>query len=235
MPHGMSHNHSLLAELPPTLVESAKMSITGALAASTHSTYTSGILRFNQFCDNWNITEGARMPASYGLLCAFIGEYKGTISGKTVRSWLLGIYAWHLANHAQWFGDDKWVQMAHTSANKEGAHHRRPLRAPVSIKHLLALQRAISLSDSFHALVWAVALVTFFGCCRLGETTVPLPSSFDAHYYAPRSTVYVYPTAVSSPTYYLFLAPPLTLFTTALILSLFGFPGQRRCMRRVPL
>jgi hypothetical protein len=24
------------------------------------------------------------MPASYGLLCAFIGKYKGTISGKTI-------------------------------------------------------------------------------------------------------------------------------------------------------
>jgi hypothetical protein len=168
------------------------MSITSTLAASTHSTYASGILRFNQFCDKWNITEGARMPASYGLLCTFIGKYKGTISGKTVRSWLSGIHAWHLANHAQWFGDDKWVQMAHTLANKEGAHHKHPLHAPVSIEHLLALQRAISLSNPFHASVWAVALVTLFGCCHLGETTIPSPSVFDARHHAPRSTMYAY-------------------------------------------
>jgi hypothetical protein len=129
------------------------------------------------------------MPASYGLLCAFIGEYKGTVSRKTIRSWLSGIHAWHLTNHAQWFGDDKWVQMAHTSANKEGSHHKRPLRAPVSIKHLITLQRAILLSDPFHASVWAVALITFFGCRWLGETTIPSASSFNP---VLRSTAYVY-------------------------------------------
>jgi hypothetical protein len=187
-PYGMSHDHLLSADLPPALVESAKMSITGALAASTRSTYASGILRFNQFCDKWHISEGARMPASYGLLCAFIGEYKGTISSKTIRSWLSGIRAWHLANHAQWSGDDKWVQMARTSANKEGAHHKCPLRAPVSIEHLLALRRVISPSDPFHASVWAAALITFFGCRRLGETTVPSSSAFDIRYHIVRST-----------------------------------------------
>jgi hypothetical protein len=132
------------------------------------------------------------MPASYGLLCAFIGEYKGTISGKTIRSWLSGIRAWHLANHARWSGDDKWVQMACTSANKEGSHHKHLLHAPVSIEHLLALRRAISLSDSFHASVWAVALVIFFGCHCLGETTVLSPSAFDARYHASCSIVYIY-------------------------------------------
>jgi hypothetical protein len=152
-PYGLSHDHSLLAEFPPALVKSAKMSITGALAISTGSTYASGILHFNQFCDYWDIAEGDRMPASYGLLCAFIGEYKSAVSGETIRSWLSGICAWHLTNHAQWFGDDKWVQMARISANKEGSHHKRPLHAPVSIEHLLALQRAISLSDPFHASV----------------------------------------------------------------------------------
>lgn len=138
-PYGLSHDESLLTELPPALVESAKMSITSALAASTRSTYAAGPLRFNQFYDHWQISECARMPASYALLCAFIGNHKGTVSGKTIKSWLSGLRAWHLTNHAPWYGDDKWVQMAHISANKEGSRHKRPLRAPVSIEHLLAL------------------------------------------------------------------------------------------------
>ena len=50
-PYGISHDESLLAELPLALVESAKMLITGALAMSTRSTYAASILRFNQFCD----------------------------------------------------------------------------------------------------------------------------------------------------------------------------------------
>ena len=190
-PYGISHDESLLAMLPPALTELAKMSITGALAVSTRSTYAAGILRFNQFCDIWQISESARMPASYALLCAFIGNYKGANSGRTIRSWLSGIRAWHLINHAAWYGDDKWVQMARISANKEGSRHKRPLRAPVSIEHLLALQRAIIFTDHFHAAVWAVALVTFFGCRRLGETTVGSKSSFDPNLHVLRSAVYV--------------------------------------------
>ena len=191
-PYGLSHDSSLMTELPSALVESAKMSITGALAISSRSTYAAGLLRFSQFCDRWQISEDARMPASYALLCAFIGNYKGTISGKTIKSWLSGIRAWHFTNHAPWYGDDKWVQMARISANKEGSRHKRPLRAPVSIEHLLALRRAIDISTHFHAAIWAVALVTFFGCRRLGETTVSSASSFNPDLHVLRSAEYVY-------------------------------------------
>jgi hypothetical protein len=190
-PYGLSHDDSLLAELPPALVESAKMSITGALATSSRSTYAAGLLRFNQFCDRWQISEGTRMPASYALLCAFIGNHKGATSGRTIKSWLSGIRAWHLINHAPWYGDDEWVQMARTSANKEGSQHKRPLRAPVSIEHLLALRRVLILSNPFHAAIWAVALVTFFGCRRLGETTLKSVSSFDPGLHVLRSAEYV--------------------------------------------
>jgi hypothetical protein len=191
-PYGLSHDESLLAELPPALVESAKMSITGALATSSRSTYAAGLLRFNQFCDRWQISEGTCMPASYALLCAFIGNHKGATSGRTIKSWLSGIRAWHLINHAPWYGDDEWVQMARTSANREGSQHKRPLRAPVSIEHLLALRRAlVLLSNPFHAAIWAIALVTFFGCRRLGETTVKSASSFDPGLHVLRSAEYV--------------------------------------------
>ena len=131
------------------------------------------------------------MPASYTLLCAFIGNYKGTNSGKTIRSWLSGIRAWHLANHAIWYGDDKWAQLARISANKEGSQHKHPLRAPVSIEHLLSLRRAIIATNNFHAAIWAVALVTFFGCHRLGETTVSSISAFNPGLHVLRSAVYV--------------------------------------------
>ena len=191
-PYGLSHDESVLAELPPALAESAKMSIMGALATSSKSTYAAGILRFSQFCDRWQISEVARMPASYALLCAFIGNHKGSVSGKTIKSWLSGIRAWHLTNHAPWYGDDGWVKMARISANKEGSRHKRPLRSPVSIEHLLALRRAINKSNHFHAAVWVVALVTFFGCRRLGEIILTSVSSFDSNFHALRSTMYVY-------------------------------------------
>jgi len=129
------------------------------------------------------------MPASYALLCAFIAEYKGRQSGKTIKSWLSGLRSFHLVNHAPWNGDDEWVQFARTSANKEGTEHKRPLRAPVSIEHLSCLRRALNLSDPFHAAVWAVALCTFWGCRRLGETTVSTAAAFDGKYHVLRSTL----------------------------------------------
>ena len=132
------------------------------------------------------------MPASYALLCAFIGNHKGLTAGRTIKSWLSGLRAWHLINHAPWYGDDKWVKMARISANKEGSRHKSPLRAPISIEHLLVLRRAITMSNSFRAAVWAVALVTFFGCRRLGETTVSSMTSFDPSLHVLHSAKYVY-------------------------------------------
>ena len=80
--------------------------------------------------------------------------------------------------------------MARISANKEGHRHKRPLCVPVSIEHLVVLRRAIHLSNPFHAAIWAVALVTFFGCRRLGEIILSSTSTFDDKYHVLRSTQY---------------------------------------------
>jgi len=151
--------------------------------------YGAGLLCFTQFCDKWDITEEDCMPASYSLLCAFIGKHKGLQSGNTIKSWMSGLRSWHVMNHAPWYGDDDWVQLARTSANKEGTKHKKPLRAPVSIEHLSALRRAIDISNPFHAAVFSAALATFFGCRRLGETTVTTAAAFDKHYHVLHSAV----------------------------------------------
>ena len=132
------------------------------------------------------------MPASYALLCAFIGEHEGRQAGGTIRAWLSSICSWHLINHAPWYGDDSWVHLARISANKEGTKHKLPLHAPVSIEHLSCLRRSLDLSNPFHAAVWAVALVTFWGCRRLGETTLTVAVALDPKYHVLRSTKYVY-------------------------------------------
>ena len=130
------------------------------------------------------------MPADYAFLCAFIGEYKGRQSDNTIRSWLAGLRSWHIMNHAPWHGDDNWVHLARTSTNKEGAKHKFALRAPVSIEHLSCLRCALDISNPFHAAVWAIALITFFGCRRLGETTLSTAAAFDPKYHVLHSTKY---------------------------------------------
>jgi hypothetical protein len=191
-PFGIQHRSQLSSIIPEVLVDPVLMSIRGALAPQTKSSYAAGLLRWTQFCDKYSIPEADRMPASYALICAFVAEHKGLQIGGVIKNWLSGIRSWHVINHAPWYGeDDPWVDFARKAANKEGAKHKRPLRAPISIEHLASLRGAISLSDPFHTAVWAVALCTFWGCRRLGETTISVEASFDESYHVLRSSPYV--------------------------------------------
>jgi len=208
-PFGSRHHAAVAQRLPPPLLESALMAIWGALAPNTKSTYGASPLRFTQFCDKWAIPEEDHMPADYALLCTFIGEFKGLQSGNTIRSWLSGLRSWHIINHAPWYGDDSWVHLARTSANKEGAKHKLAPRAPISIEHLSCLLRSLDLSTPFHAAIWAVALVTFFGCRHLGETTVSVGAAFDPNFHVLRSTKFVPLTS------HALSLPFLTLFQTS--------------------
>ena len=187
-PFSVRQRQLLEASLPPSLVDAAYRVVHDAIAPSTKSTYAAGILRFHQFCDSWCIDEEARMPASSTVLAAFVGQCSGYYAGGTIRSWLSGIRAWHLTHNAEWHGDHEWVEKARITSYKEGTAFKSPLRAPVSDDHLIALRQHLDLSLPFHAAVWAVATCTFFGCRRLGETTVKSNSSFDPLYNVTRST-----------------------------------------------
>ena len=186
-PFSQQQRISLESTLPPALVERAYQVVHSSLAPATCSTYGAGLLRFNQFCDSWKINEQDRMPASAALLSAFVSQCTGAYSGKTVGSWLSGIRSWHILNRAPWYGDDEWVRLARITANKQGTAFKRPLRAPVSLEHLRALRDVLDLTNSFHAAVWATATSTFFGCRRLGETTVKTSGGFDTCFHATRS------------------------------------------------
>ena len=114
---------------------------------------------------------------------------RGRQARNTICSWLSGIHAWHVINHAPWFGDDKWVQLAWVFVNIEGTKHEHPLCTPISIEHLLALHHTLNLSTPFHAAVWALALCTFLGCQWLGELTVTTAAAFDERYHVLHSVM----------------------------------------------
>ena len=202
------------------------MSIHSAYAPNTKSTYAAGTLHFTQFCDTWGINEEARMPASYPLLCAFIGEHKGRQSRNTICSWLSGIHAWHTVNHAPWFGNDEWVHLAHISTNKEGTKHKWPLRAPVSIEHLLVLCCSLHLSTPFHTAIWALALCAFFGCHRLGDLAVTTAAAFDEKYNVLRSVMYTIPSLLNFS--YLPSVLPFASYVMAHALQTSTFPGPKQ-------
>lgn len=165
--------------LPPQLVNLAYHTVEKGLVESTRTTYAAGLKSFHIFCDKTGVHHSLRMPASALLITAFIGYYSGTVDGDTMKSWLSGVRAWHITHDAPWHGTDEWVSLARAAANREGTKFSRKPRPPVTVEHLHALRNALDLSSPFHAAVWATATTTFFGCRRLGETTVKIAKNFN--------------------------------------------------------
>ncbi|KAJ3506692.1 hypothetical protein NMY22_g17166 [Coprinellus aureogranulatus] len=127
------------------------------------------------------------MPASYVLLAAFNADISGTVAGGTARSWMAAVRSWHVFHHAPWHGGDEWVKLTRSCTSKEGVEFEKPPRAPVSMEHLVVLRDALDISQPFDAAVWAIALVTFFACRRLGETVVTDPTKFSPRYHVTRA------------------------------------------------
>ena len=120
------------------------------------------------------------------LLAAFIGEHLGEIA--SVKGWLSGIRAWHVYHGAPWYGDDPLVKLARITAKKQGSHRKKQQRPPVSIEHLVVLKSKLDLDNPKHAATWAIATTTFFGCRRLGETTILSAKKFDPRYHVTKES-----------------------------------------------
>ncbi|KAJ7209458.1 hypothetical protein C8J57DRAFT_1454223 [Mycena rebaudengoi] len=145
------------------------------LDENTRTNYGAGLLRFTQFCDSLSIHEPARMPASAHLLAIFASDAAGYNSDSTVNNWLAGLKIWHDLNGAQWNGDSPQMKRMKAGIKKlVPPTSKWAKRPPVTIEHMYALYASLDLTNCKDAAVWAVACVSFWGCCRLGEL---LPSS----------------------------------------------------------
>ncbi|EKM74720.1 hypothetical protein AGABI1DRAFT_132977 [Agaricus bisporus var. burnettii JB137-S8] len=71
---------------------------------------------------------------------------------------------------------------------------------PVTLQQLHTLRSRIKLDTPFDAAVWATALCSFFGCRRLGETTVPSAASFDPVLHCTRGAECKFSSIPSGPT-----------------------------------
>ncbi|KAJ6472920.1 hypothetical protein C8R47DRAFT_939328, partial [Mycena vitilis] len=156
-PFGLEHDAEFRTQMPEDVVNKTYAALFASFAPGSHTNYAAGLLRFHQFGDRHNIPERARMPASHFLLASFISDYVGTVGGGTVKSWMSGVKAWHDINGAPWLGDDRWVELARRTANKEGTAFKREQRGPVTIEHMIALRAALDLTKPFDAAVWAIA------------------------------------------------------------------------------
>ncbi|KAJ7724438.1 hypothetical protein DFH07DRAFT_1003728 [Mycena maculata] len=101
-----------------------------------------------------------------------------------------GIKAWHDLNRAPWLGENRWVELARRTANKEGTAFKCDQRGPVTIEHMLALRAALNLNDPFNAAVWSLTTAAFWGYRRLGELTIPSLNKFDPKYHVSRAALH---------------------------------------------
>ncbi|TFK45707.1 hypothetical protein OE88DRAFT_1784038, partial [Heliocybe sulcata] len=158
-----------------------------SLDHSTRQEYGGGLLRFAQFCDDHNIDEDSRMPASEELLAAFISEKAaGSRSDSAVQNWLQGLHFWHKVNGAPWQGAELVKQTLKGIWKMVPSTSRRVKHPPVTTEHMWALWRGLDLGNSFDAAVWACACLAFWA---LGELTVPTRYSFDTRKHVRRDVV----------------------------------------------
>ncbi|PPQ84481.1 hypothetical protein CVT24_012455 [Panaeolus cyanescens] len=174
-----------LGFLPSHAVDKAYNLVADSLEESSKTTYGAGLLRFTQFCDEHDIDEEKRMPAHPDLVAAFVASAAGSVSGSTIKAWLSGLRAWHIFNKAPW-SEDEFLSLVRTASKKIGQPKKRPPRAPVSLRHLELLLDSLDIvACREDAALWACATTTFFGCRRLGETTLSLPP-FNAYRHVSR-------------------------------------------------
>ncbi|KAF6741673.1 hypothetical protein DFP72DRAFT_780388, partial [Ephemerocybe angulata] len=173
-------------ELPPSSIRRINEVLVQSWCQETRSTQGAALLRFTEHCDELEIPEENRMPASPYLLASFVSKHAGKVSESCIDGWMSSLHAWHTVNNAPWKGDGSFVSQVKKGAVKL-APPPKPPRMPVTLQHMKVLQRGLDLFDPFDAAVWAVATCAFWGCCRLGELTVEFDSFVDPKYSVLRS------------------------------------------------
>jgi hypothetical protein len=176
---GRANDAEFRSKFPADIVKRTYATLLASFESSTQSTYAAGLLWFHQYCDLYTVPESECMPASRFLLAAFIPHNVVTVSGKTVQGWMSSLSAWHDLADTLWHGDEHWVELAHCTANKLGTKFKHEQRGPITIEHLITLRLVLNLDDLFDDAVWALVLVAFRGCKRLGELTIPTLDKFD--------------------------------------------------------
>ncbi|KAF8418381.1 DNA breaking-rejoining enzyme [Boletus edulis BED1] len=186
-PAGHSWQRDLEDKLPnPTIFKLFQVMIY-SLDKDTRSNYGSGLLRFTQFCDNINIPENDRMPASQELIAAFAASHAGRASDKTLNNWLAGLHFWHTVNGVPWHGSDMLRSVRRGFAKLVPATSRRAKRPPVTIEALTLLHDNLDANSPFDCAVAAAAFTAFWSCCRLGELLPRSSTDFSLSKHVTRS------------------------------------------------
>ncbi|KIJ53918.1 hypothetical protein M422DRAFT_24925 [Sphaerobolus stellatus SS14] len=146
-----------------------KQALDNSLAPSTVGGYKLAIRRFNAFCERENIPSHLRWPADEFVLCAFAASHAGRVTGSTVKGYLAGIRAWHIAHNAPYNGSARLAYVVNGVSSLAPSSSKRPPRPPITRRMLRLLFDHLNFSLPLDVAVFAAATVAFWGQCRLGE------------------------------------------------------------------
>jgi hypothetical protein len=152
--------------------------------------------KYQVFCDQLNIPNAERFPASYELLHTFAlwaaapmtllenmvekdpakDVQFDPVLVPTVRKYLSDIRAWHLAHglHPP-LSDADWERISFDLRGLERLQadgDKEAPRPPVLVQHLRALAQVVDRKSAFEVAAWAWTLIAFFAAARSCEGTV---------------------------------------------------------------
>ena len=153
------------------------------IAPSTHHTYQSAL---RKFCSQYNIV--SPFPVSEAILCyyaSYLASQK--LSPQTIKAYLSGIRHMQITlglPELKEFSslprlrlDQSGIKRVHVHNPPESSRIRLPITPAVLCQlHTLWSTRA---ADPDIVMLWAAAVMCFFGFFRSGELTIPSQNAYD--------------------------------------------------------
>jgi len=154
--------------------------ISGSYELSTLESYGSGLLIYHVFCDEKQIAETQRAPASPVLMASFVATIAGAYSGSTIRNYFYSVRAWHLVHGVVWNMNDAEMEALLRGAVKAApASSKRKQRVPYTPDFMIAVRGQLDLTKPLDTAVYACLTTTFYAAARLGEFVVPTLKTFN--------------------------------------------------------
>lgn len=147
----------------------------------TREAYGSGLLVFHVFCDEKQISEADRAPASQLLLSAFVSNLAASYSGKTISNYFYGVRAWHVLHGTPWRLESAEMETMLRAAEKltPPSSKRKPRRL-FTPDYIIALRGQLDLNKPLDAAVYACLTTCFYASARVGELTVQKLDDFNS-------------------------------------------------------
>ena len=139
----------------------------------THATYASSLLNFMVFCDQKNIPEKDRAPASQLLIMSFVSTLAAAYSGSAISNYVYGVRAWHLLHSIPWkISKPKLEALLKAAEKLTPSSSRRKKQCPYTTDFMLAIRNNLDLDSPLGASAFACLTTCFFMTGRVGEFTV---------------------------------------------------------------